>query len=275
MAQHNLQCAVEGGMNMSLFGNASLVNTQAVSLDHVQKLSINYISEGITIHETEGEALILKEYFNDDDPDYYADITVTGEDVVIRHGYRPIPNLLRGYVEVYLPRSYFGVLNVKTVSGRVEAGGRLVLEELAASSTSGRIGLGDVTAGRAVLSTVSGSIGAGRLRALADVHSTSGSVQITSAEGAGVFKTVSGGIEAGFTMVTGNIVAGSTSGRVRLSLPADLSYALEAKSVSGRLQTPIIPTANRHSVSGTVGNEARVQIRVSTVSGSIEVSSKR
>lgn len=256
---------------MSLFGNATLVNTQAIPLGHAQKLSISYISEAITIFEGEGDALLLKEYFNDDDPDLFAEISIGEDSVVIRHGARPVPNFLRGYVELYVPRSFFGVLNVRTVSGRIEAQGRLVLEELLATSTSGRVSLGDLTAGQAVISSVSGSIGVGRLRAIADVHSTSGAVQIVSAEGAGVFKSVSGSIDVAYEMITGDITAGSTSGRVRVTVPAGQAMAVEAKSVSGRIHIPMLGSGGKRSVSGTIGDAPNVRVRINTVSGSIDL----
>lgn len=256
---------------MSLFGNATLVNTQAIPVGRAQKLSISYISESITIRGTDGDAILLKEYFTEDDPDLYADISIADDSIVIRHGERPIPNFLRGYIELYLPRNFFGALTVKTVSGRVDAEHRLVLEELTATSTSGRIAIGDLTAGRMVLSTVSGSIGVGSARALADVHSTSGAIQIVSAEGAGTYRTVSGSIEVAFATVTGDLVLGSTSGRIRLMLPETFSYVLEAKSVSGRIHVPGAAPAGKRSVAVTVGDAPRARVRLSTVSGAIEV----
>lgn len=258
----------------SLFRSVELVNTQTIPLDTIDKLSISYVSEAITIYETDGDALVLKEYSNEDDPSMFAQITRQENSLIIRYGDRPLfSNMLRGYVEVYLPRSFYGTLNVKTVSGKIEAAGRLVLGELAISNTSGKIELGAVTAGGAVLSTVSGAISVQSLKAQADVHSTSGSIRVYRAEGDGQFKNVSGSVEVSYQAVTGDISASSISGRVRLGIPALLSFQVMAKSVSGTVHVPFAGhlSGGKNALSGTIGNAPQIRIKLSTVSGRIEI----
>lgn len=258
----------------SLFSTPELVNTERIPIGKAQRISISYISESITVHETDGDTLVLKEYFTKDEPYLFADVQVNEEDITIRHGERPImTGMLRGFVEVYLPKQFYGVLNVKTVSGKIAAPGRLVLSELTISNTSGRISLGDVTSGRVVLSAVSGGIDVQSLKALADVHATSGSIRVGSAAGDGVFKSVSGSVDVTYQAVTGDITASSTSGRVRLAVPSILSFQVQASSVSGSVHVgfPGAIEGGRHAVSGVVGSAPTMKIRLKTVSGRIEL----
>jgi DUF4097 and DUF4098 domain-containing protein YvlB len=211
---------------------------------------------------------------NQTDEELFADISVDGDCLTIRNGERRrLFGALSSYVEIYLPKSFFGTLNVKSVSGKIQSARRLVLSELTISSTSGRIQLADTAAGTAVLYTVSGAITASSLSAYATVHSTSGSISIQRAEGKGEFKTISGAVDVYFTAVAGDIVAKSTSGRVRLGLPAAYSYYLEANSVSGGLHLPAAEglDGGKRSKSGPVGPSPRGTVRVSTISGRIEV----
>lgn len=261
-------------MMRSLFNTVELMNTQELAIGEAQMVSINYISEAITIYESEGDTLVLKEYFNDSDPDLFADITIENGSIVIRHGDRPVLfNTLRGYIEVYLPKRYYGGLNVKSVSGKIVADRKLVLSEIAVSNTSGRIELGDVTAGTAVISSVSGGIYIDSLRAIANVRSTSGSIRIEGVSGSGEYKNVSGSIDLTYQAVTGDITASSTSGRIHLGIPHDLSFHIKAQSVSGRIDAPVssFATPGKHTVAGTVGNAPQAMLDLKTVSGRIEV----
>lgn len=260
----------------SLFSPIELVNTQEIPLGQTQRISISYISESIIVHVTDGETVILKEYLNDDNPDLYARIQVDDTAIQIRHGERPkFLSMLRGYIELHLPRKFFGALHAKTISGRIEGRGSLVLSELTMNNTSGKIMLESVTAGSAVLSTVSGSVEVASLKAEADVHTTSGSIRVGNAEGDGEYKSVSGSVQVNYGAVTGDLGLSSTSGRVRLVVPPLLSFRLEARSISGGISTPFTGSLSggRHALSGTVGTgEAKqVDIRLNTISGRIEL----
>lgn len=257
----------------TIFTPVELVNTQEIPLRQAERIAIQYISEPVALFVTDGQAVVLKEYYNVKDPAVFAQITAQENEIVIQHGERRMFSMLRGRVEVYLPKQFYGKLNVKTISGKIDCAGRFVLSELCASSTSGRIVLGDISAGTAVLSTISGAIAVESLQAETDAHSTSGSIRIARAEGDGDFKTVSGTIEVAYHAVTGDISASSTSGRIRIAVPPLLSFALDAHSISGPISVPFSgkTSGGRHAMSGTVGDSPQTTLRLSTVSGRIEV----
>lgn len=260
-----------------LFRDVSLMNEKSIPIAKVQMISISYISCDVMVYTTDDDLLVLKEYFNDPDPALHAQISLDVSNLTIRHGDRKMLSMVRGYIEVFLPKKYFGTLNVQTVSGRIDARGKLALDELNLSSTSGKIILDDATAGTAVLSTVSGSIGAGILRAKGNLHTTSGSIRVESAVGEGVFRSVSGSIQVSYETVLGNIKASSTSGRIRLSVPAKHAFLLHTHSVSGSVQVGFPSDTlmgNRHSISGQVGDNPHDKIELATVSGRIELVSE-
>lgn len=258
----------------SLFNAVELVNTQSIPIDQAQMISIEYIAEAVTVYDTDDDVLVIKEYFNEKDPDIFADIAVEQDNIIIRHGSRPILfSFLRGYVEIYLPRRYFGALNIKTISGKIAVDGRLSLNELTITSTSGRIALGDVTAGTAVLSTVSGAIAVENLRAEANVRTTSGSIRIENAAGSGDYKSVSGFIHLKYHTVMGDITAASTSGKVFVMLPKDLSFSYRTSTVSGGVDVRFTQgnSGGRRATEGTIGDTPRVHVRLKTISGRIEI----
>lgn len=251
----------------------NLVNTQELPIQTLEQISVSYISMPITVVEAEGDTLVLKEYMNQNDPAYFADITAEEGRLSIRHGARPALGGLRGYVEMYLPSAYYGALCLSTVSGKIDAEGALSLQKLRVSSTSGRLSLGHITAGTAQLSTVSGKIDVQVLRAVADVHTTSGALWISAASGSGDFRTVSGRVDVTYEEVMGDIRAHTTSGRIALLLPEGLSFSVQADSVSGRIDLPVggAYTGSARSVSGTVGGAPVARVNLSTVSGRIQV----
>ena len=260
----------------SLFQDISLVNERVIPLDEVQMISISYISYSVSLYETNASALILKEYFQRSHTEDHAQVRIERKSITIQQGSRRMASSKRGYVEIFLPKSFFGTLNVQTVSGKIESYSRIALDELNLSSTSGDIVLGDVMAGAAVLSTVSGSILAGTLRASSSLHTISGSIHIDCAAGQGEASTVSGAISIEYEKVLGDIKASSTSGRVYMCLPPDQTYMLYAKSIHGKMRiafdTKYLLTKNDALIGvigGMKGNQSKVEL--SSVSGRIDL----
>lgn len=257
-----------------LFGEPKLVNTQEIPLDTLQRISIDYIFENIFIREAAGDKVIVREYFTQQGKELFAKITTDQDGLTIRHGERrKVLSYLTGYVEIYLPKAFYGTLNIKSISGKVQVEAKLALNELVISNTSGKIYLEDVMAGTAVLYTVSGGISAGRLCAYLDAQSTSGSIRIAHAEGQGTYKSVSGTIEAAYQSVTGDITARSTSGRLRIRVPETYSFYVDMNTISGGM---IVPTnaaleGSQRSKAGARGTSPQSTIRMSTISGRIEL----
>ncbi len=259
----------------SLFGPVELVNEREIPLGAIQHITIGYISERIILREAPGDTIILKEYLSASSPELLAKINADSDMLTIHHGERSIRfYALRGHIEVYIPKNFFGALCVNSVSGSVQTEGRFVLSEIDLSTTSGRITADSVTAGTATFSSVSGTIDIGRLEAIANASSTSGSIHIDRAAGAGRFQSVSGSMHLSFEAVTGDIRAESTSGSIYLAVPKAMVFSLDAHSVSGKISATFPGTfsVGKHSLSGVSGASPKAHLDLKTVSGRVNVS---
>jgi hypothetical protein len=147
-------------------------------------------------------------------------------------------------------------LTLKTTSGAIEAGAVRV-DELSAHTTSGAVLAASVSAQRTDLGTVSGDV---------SVKSLSGEASVS---------TTSGEISLAFTAVPPRLDAGSMSGSLRVSLPADAQFVLDARSTSGDVKCafPITIAGNvsgHRVLTGTVGAGTGV-LSLHTVSGDIRI----
>ena len=71
---------VNGGLNLGRVwpGSAGLVNTQTLSLEGVDTLSVDYISESVRFYAGNGDEVVVKEYMNRDEQELFARITREG-----------------------------------------------------------------------------------------------------------------------------------------------------------------------------------------------------
>lgn len=140
-----------------------------------------------------------------------------------------------------------------STSGAIEAGG-LKADVIKAKSTSGRIAIHK---------------SAGKLSA----NSTSGRIMVNRATGAANLSSISGAIQANYEDVSGDIFLKSTSGRVNLTIPDDLSFFFDASTTSGAIRTSFSDgnTQSHKTISRQVGTMPDISIEINTTSGSIEV----
>lgn len=203
-------------------------------------------------------------------------------------------------VTVYLPEGQYGSLDVKTVSGDVEAEGKATFNTAKLESTSGDVKLLSGAYENIVLTSVSGDIALyGVETKSVYVSSTSGSIDISdvSVAAAAEIKTTSGEIEA-TSLTAEQIGIKSTSGSVELEDTAALSL-LKVETTSGDISFVSCDAGKLwlESVSGDVGGSllsgkiystdtvsGRVSVppstvnggecRISTTSGNIKISEK-
>jgi hypothetical protein len=227
-------------------GNLDLVNTQEIKLDNIVDIGIIYSSENISIFMGTADTLIIKEYMSEDNNQYYAKISNTGNTVTIENGNRPLMpvfNFFNRRLEVYLPISYKNAVSIKTSSGNIETSG-IICSDITIKSSSGSISANFINAEKINLET------------------SSGRINCTVNENAA------------------DITINSSSGSVRLYLPQSLSFGFSSRTTSGRLTTPFTdrlssPVNDRNLVQGIIGNNndsgniSKVDIR--TNSGSISV----
>lgn len=160
-------------------------------------------------------------------------------------------------LDVTLPAGWAGAVDVGTVSGDVTLP-TMAVAGVTVRTVSGDTVLGDVRAPRAALHTTSGTVRADGLEVdTAEISSVSGDLAVRG--------------------LSGSARVRSTSGDVRLSLPAGAGFRLDARSTSGRVscEFPIALAGARagdpaRGLAGTVG-DGRDEVSVTTVSGDIAV----
>lgn len=265
---------VNGFLGGGEYNGLPLVNTQVVSLQDINSIDIGYISESISLCYATDENITICEYMSKDSPDLYAVVQKNGSELSVKSGHRLGQAFLRSYIIVYLPASWAGSLSLGTVSGSIKSEAAWMLSSLSAKSTSGSIKITSVSAPLIRLSSTSGSINMQHAVGYIEANSVSGSIKIESAEGGGVFKTISGSARMNFTELQGHVTANCTSGSLRLGLPPSASFELNAKSTSGGIHTgfdSLLTYTNRRKAHGFIGQAPYYIVSVQTITGSIHI----
>ena len=213
--------------------------------------------------------------------------------------------------EIYLPKSYAGSVTVSTASGNIKsdevlnlslffadtASGDIRMNEIYASSihagtASGNINM-NLAEGSRDLSTASGNItvlgGAGDTEAdtasgniklenaqgILELGCASGDIKVMGAAGGGEFETASGNVSLQFDEITASIDAQSTSGNVKLQMPQNTAFTLEAATTSGNINTffddQLQYNKKGNKASGALNGASDLVISLETTSGNIKV----
>ena len=268
------------GLVSGLFGgpyskDLHLVNSYTLPLDNIQSIDVAYLTESISFSHSESGLMVVNEYMNRDDSALYADVSLRNGQVTVHHGKRQGVFGLRSRIEILLPATWGGSLKLTTVSGGISSPDSWTLSSLVAKTTSGAVEVHAVEAGMIQLSSISGSVRLGCGRGVMELRSISGSVKVEEAYGqGGTFKSTSGSVRARFTELTGHVDASTISGGVRLDLPPNISFELDAKSTSGSIHTAFdqyLTYQKRNKAHGFVGDPPFLHIRASSTSGGIHI----
>ena len=241
----------------------TLQNTRELNVTDVSQLKVDFSKTGcdIIFCETEGETLILEEYFSyKAKEEEYAALEKTGGVVSVRRdkdrnffgGWK------REYVKLYVPGVLFeqlDMLEVESGSGDVQAE---LLRTAAGSisASSGDVEI-EVCEGDFTLSTASGDI------------------QVGDAGGAARIETGSGDISLGVTTLGGDIDLRGSSGDAKLHLPQDCTFSFEARTTSGSIQTSFDQALSFNDkgnwAEGSVGESPQYSVSCSFASGDVRV----
>ncbi|WP_163630591.1 DUF4097 family beta strand repeat-containing protein [Paludibacter sp. 221] len=310
----------------------SLVNTQVIDVESIERLSVSYTADEVCFYESPTNELILKEYMNRNNSDYFAVINASDNSVQIKNGDRQWATWLSCKAEVYLPKAFNGNLDISTVSGRIIVNMDIVARSCNITSASGSVKVRNVSAPNVAIRTTSGRIEtdqiegnvylkstSGRIEVESlkgeklDVGTTSGSIQIDNfrsetlnaksnsgsivlgrgygkviastssgriaieqAYGSANLKSTSGRISANYGYVDGDMFIKSTSGKVSLYIPDDLSYYFDAHSTSGTiyLNSKSESLKSQKAIVRKIGASPTFSVEIKTTSGGIEVVSQ-
>ena len=194
--------------------------------------------------------------------------------------------------KVWVPER--AAVEVHSVSGDVDVaaiGGKAVID-----CTSGNVDLQgaagadiDLTSGELTLRNingdlyikgVSGNIEATAVKGSIEVEAVSGDIELRDVSDASSVSvaSISGNITyVGKIMMGGRYTIKAHSGDVRLTIPADSSFDLEASTFSGEIEVDfpiqVVGKISRREVSGTVG-KGGATIRLKTFSGNVDLRKK-
>lgn len=170
-----------------------------------------------------------------------------------------------------------GAVKVNVVSGKIEL--RKADKGADCETVSGSLKLQDI-GGDAYMKTVSGSITANRIRGSVKAEVVSGKIELREISEAKLVegKTVSGSvIYEGTINRDGRYTLQTHSGSIKIILPSDSGFDLEAKTFSGRIETDFDITISgkisKRKIQGTV-NKGGAVVKLSTFSGNISLKKK-
>jgi DUF4097 and DUF4098 domain-containing protein YvlB len=247
----------------------SLVNEQEIPVEGIDIVEIFYPWEDIAVFRNSTPSLIIKEYMNRDDRDYYAKISNSGNKVLVRSGHRPLRlfNFYYARIEIYIPSSNTIDISIKTASGGIRAEDEYVCSAMTIESASGSLWINTITADRINLKTSSGGIYAEAINGNTRVKSHSGSIGLGNINGDVSIESFSGDVNcertAGNAKVrarSGRIVVNSTEGDISVETSsgrADINMVtgnIRAKTSSGSIHCSVTEGAGNISLASSSGS---------------------
>ena len=250
-----------------------LVNQISLPLKEIEKVKISYLAESITLKQSLDGGLLVKEYMNRDEPEFYADVVQGNEQIHIRHGRRK-GITLRSRVEVFIPEDWHGDLTVSNISCDIMSQCDWTLATFNAKSVSGSIDLKTITADKINLFSSLGTLGLKQCTGEVDLNTSNGNIYVKEVIGGGNFSSLSGRIKVYFKELNSAVRISSETGDVQLHLPLDPNFELDAVSATGAIDSSFTKLTShplQNKVHGFVGHPPYQDINISTTTGDIRV----
>jgi lia operon protein LiaG len=182
-------------------------------------------------------------------------------------------NIRRTTVDIYIPEIMLEDMDINVVSGDIKIDD-IQAAELVLDSTSGDMKLDRISSEKIRIESTSGDVVVRDYTGNIDVSNTSGDISlISSMENEDIsVRSVSGDIFIEQEVVSDMDIK-VTSGDVRVSLPQDSEFKLDASTLSGEIEHDFdlkIESSSRRSLEGFIG-DSEYRIMVNTTSGDITV----
>ena len=288
-------CAFIFAAGAAARGSVDLVNAKTIDAQ-VSELVVTYRAGNIVFLPSDDDSFSFKEYMTSKNAAFFAFAQTAGGQLKITGGKRPWFRRIRASLEVYVPASFSGDYLVTLGSGNFDAQIDITsLGEAGFNVASGTMRLKSLTAPRIKLRLASGTVRAGVLRGTTDaevgsgsmrverldgdnhrVKVESGNLEIDSETGRGAFSAKSGSITLGVERLTGDLRFDIASGNLRLSLPQNAAFFLDAETTSGGINIvsadgDAFPVKNRTSIMRPVGASPEHTITVRARSGNVSI----
>lgn len=286
-----------GDMAFVMFGQAKLRNTIEIPLSEANQIELKYSSKNLKVYPVEGDSIIIKEYLLSDKEK--AECVIENQKATVK-GKNVFTFVFVGggeRIEVYIPKEGIDILSVETASGNITADEAFSIqanavcigtssgnikwrntkaEKVALAASSGNIHAWEISAGETAAATSSGNIDAENINGAFALAASSGNIHALGMSGSGSANTGSGSIKVEMDEVTGDLKLKANSGGVKVFLPRELSFALEAQTGSGSIHTDydeqLSYNKKGNQASGIIGGEASCTVRAEAGSGSVKIS---
>ena len=244
-------------------GNSVLLKEESLTLSEYGNLNIDAFAQSVRVRSASGDKLTVRHYGSSqlDSRDHFT-MNASGDTVTIdsrdRNFRIHFMSWAREYIEVEIPSSWFGNVDMRTRSGgltledsfewrdvslRCTSGGVIVNRNLKAemidiSVSSGGITLRDtVESDNLNIKCTSGGIKTEALSAgTFDITTSSGGMRIGELTGKGEIRATSGGIRVLWLNPTGNVDIRVTSGGITVDVPSGLKHYVSTKATSGSVR---------------------------------------
>lgn len=219
-----LGIGLAGGPNIFSFFNikntAKLANRQTFSISDVNSIELDYRSLTLNILPSENGEVVLEEYLTSWDENMLALTSKNNGALRIQQGQTRITfGFWHGYVNLYLPASFAGDVDLVTSSGSIHCEYDISLQNLQAESSSGSVRFENIeTAGDVSLKASSGNVSSASVTAggKAEFYSSSGSIRHGLVHAKSIQAEANSGGVSFDSAIADTITAKSSSGSVRI-----------------------------------------------------------
>lgn len=248
-----------------------LANRQTFDAASLSQVSISYRSDSVELYVTDGDEVVLEEYFSNWKEEYLARTSINSGHLQISQGERR-SGISFGFfswnskIKLFVPRQWLGSLSAETSSGSIRCEDSLQLASFSAKASSGSVRIASVqSAGAITLSASSGSVHAENLDAEGDItlSASSGSIRIGTAHGANIYAEGSSG-SIQFENAAGAIVrAKASSGSIKFGR---LDGAFDLKNSSGSIR---VESGTAHGTA--TGSSGSIRVSLSALDGDVSL----
>ena len=258
-------------------GQQDADNRLEMDITSVKNLQIGYHAETIYLRRSPDDRFIVEEYIGGlSGSEYYAKVTANRIKTTIRYGRREEVNR-NTYVEVFLPESWHGELQLSSQYGDIISDEDWSFDRFAAETMEGSIALKSITAPRIRMSCPVGSIRFDRAEGFVDLHSVSGSIIAGAIAGGAKLETSGGPITAAFTALNNIVECNTLNGPVDLVLPKNTGINMDGISKTGTITSEIegltvqTKPGNKQCITGIIGEKPFQNVRISTINGNVHL----
>lgn len=264
-------------LSTRVIGSMTLVQEDAVSLDGVTDINIDFGSHEVEVLPGAEEEVRIKEYMNfDPDNGELTTIRKSGNDLDIESGSSQTHLFSMGTkkrIEIYIPDSYHNDMSIELGSGSIEIHKELQLSELEMEISSGKATADKIEAETSELKLSSGELIIDELTGKQDVKVESGRLELGLVTGNGRYHCSSGALIMQVSEIIGDMELEVTSGKIDAEFPKEASFRYRADVASGHADTYFDGDKDDdHEYSATVGDNPSYEVKVKVSSGHADIS---